>query len=251
MKPSLTRVPPAFLSTSSETGTTYPIYIDAPDPEGSPGPWPTVLLMDGDFFFDAAVAEAQRLQKSGKIPPLLLVGVGYGAGFGEPGNQRGRDYTPTHSELEPASGGADAFLGYLTNTLWPELVRRHPVSDEARGIAGYSLGALLALHALFQPRPFFTRILAGSPSVWWDERALLAHAARLRDAQSELPASLFVGVGTKDSRSMTGDLALLEQQLAARPFAGLRVISERFPGRNHFNAASDCLRAGLQALYAA
>jgi hypothetical protein len=32
---------------------------------------------------------------------------------------------------EPA--GTDVFLAFLTATLWPELARHHPVSDETRG----------------------------------------------------------------------------------------------------------------------
>jgi predicted alpha/beta superfamily hydrolase len=250
MKPSLTRVAPAFHCPSPETGTTYPIYVDAPDPRRAPGPWPVVLLMDGDFFFDTAVEVSRALQAENRIPPLLLAAVGYGAGFGESGNHRGRDYTPTRSDLEPTSGGAEAFIRFLTTTLWPDLARRFPVREDNRTIAGYSLGALVGLHALFesQPRPFFDRVLAGAPSIWWDDRALLTHAARCRDRQAALPAALFLAVGTADTESMTGDLALFEQQLAARPFSGLQVFSERFPGRDHYNAAADCLRAGLPIL---
>jgi hypothetical protein len=40
---------------------------------------------------------------------------------------------------------------------------------------------------------------------------------------------------------MTGDLRLLEQPLAAAPFSGLTVYSQRFPRLNHFNV----LPAGL------
>ena len=54
MKPTATRVRPAFRSKSPETDTTYHIYIDAPDPRHEPGLWPAALLMDGDYFFDPA-----------------------------------------------------------------------------------------------------------------------------------------------------------------------------------------------------
>jgi hypothetical protein len=48
---------------------------------------------------------------------------------------------------------------------------------------------------------------------------------------------------------MTGDLALLEKQLAAQPFEKLRIISDRFKGRDHYNSASDAFRAGLRAFF--
>lgn len=249
MPPPITRTPPAFRLASPETGTTYPIYLSVPDARRHPGPWPTLLLTDGDYFFDPAVAAAQELIAAGEIAPLVLVGLGYGAGFGSAANHRGRDYTPTASSLEPASGGADAFLAFLSHSLWPELSRRYPLRDDARGLGGHSLGSLLVLHALFQPRPFFSRALASAPSIWWDDRSILRLADALRDRQDALPATLYLGVGTADTASMTGDLELLERQLTARPFAGLRVVSGRFPGRDHYDVVADSLRAGLRALF--
>src|SRR5580698_3035368 len=104
MKPQLTRAKPAFICHSPETGSDYTIYIDAP---ASQAPCSAVITMDGDFFFDAAVAANRKLAAAGRIPAAVVVGVGYGAGFGKPGNHRGRDYTPTASADEPESGGAD------------------------------------------------------------------------------------------------------------------------------------------------
>ena len=240
---------PTFKLTSPETGTEYWIFVAAPDAAQTPGPWPAVLCLDGDDQFEAAVEAYQSLRKGGKVPPLLLVGVGYGASYGKGANQRGRDYTPTAHSFEPSSGGAQPFLTFLTATLWSELERRYPVKAEPRGIAGYSLGSLLVLYALFQAKPFFTHYLAGAPSLWWDDRNILGQAQRLRDRQGSLPAQLALSVGDKDSESMTGDLTLLEAQLTAKPFQGLRWTSQRFPGRHHFNALPDAYRTGLTALF--
>lgn len=246
MKPTLTRAKPAFVSHSAETGTDYAIYIDAPG--NAPGPWDAVLLMDGDYFFDAAVEAARSLRAEGIIPHAAIIGVGYGVGFGKPGNFRGRDYTPTASPEEPASGGADKFLAYLSGTLWPELARRHPLRETGRAIAGHSLGSLVVLHALFQPRPFFTRALASAPSIWWDNRSLLGLVAGLRDRQDRLAGRLYLGVGADDTPSMLGDMDLLEKQLRERPFEGLEVAAERFPGRDHYDVVSISVRAGLASL---
>jgi predicted alpha/beta superfamily hydrolase len=246
VKPTLTKAKPAFISHSRETGTDYTIYIDSPG--DVPGPWDAVLLMDGDYFFDAAVEAARSLRKEGGIPHTAIIAVGYGVGFGKPGNFRGRDYTPTKGAEEPTSGGADRFLSYLSDTLWPELARRHPLRESGRAIAGHSLGSLLALHALFQPKPFFSRALVSAPSIWWDNRSLLGLLSALRDRQEELVGRLYLGVGAQDSPSMLGDLGLLEKQLRERPFAGLRVTSERFPGRDHYDVVTISVRAGLASL---
>lgn len=235
---------PTFTLRSSETGTTYSLFVAAPT---TPGPWPLVLGMDGDFVFSSRVDLSPALAAT----PVLFVGVGYGAGFGSPANRRGRDYTPVAHGDEPDSGGADAFLKFLTATLWPELVRRYPVDPARRGIAGHSLGSLLVLHALFQSRPFFTHFLASAPSVWWADRAILAQATALHARQPQLSGRLFLGVGEEDSVSTREDLALLEAQLSAQPFTGLEITSRRFPGRNHYDVVPDAYAAGLKALFGA
>jgi predicted alpha/beta superfamily hydrolase len=250
MKPQMTGAKPAFLSHSPETGTDYTIYIDAPAKSASGAPRPAVLVMDGDYFFDTVVQESRILSDAGRIPPTIVVGVGYGVGFGMPGNFRGRDYTPTASRDEPSSGGADLFLSYLTGTLWPELVRRHSLRQTGRVIAGHSLGSLLVLHALFQPKPFFDRALASAPSIWWDDRSILGAISTLRDRGSTLEGVLYLGVGEDDSPSMSSDLGLLEKQLKDRPFKGLRVVSEVFPGRDHYNVLPLTVGAGLASVLA-
>lgn len=242
-------MPRTFRLHSPETGTEYHVQLHLPADDA--GPWPVVAFMDGDDQFAEGMKAYDQLRAAGTIPPLLLAGIGYGASYTRPANRRGRDYTPVPHSDEPSSGGADAFLRFLTATLWPELSRRHPVDATIRGIAGHSLGSLLVLHALFQPAPFFTHHLASAPSIWWAERAILQQTQRLRAKQPQLPGRLFLSVGSDDTPSMTGDLDALEQQLSARPFAGLEVITRRFPGRNHYNVLPDAFRAGLQALFGA
>lgn len=241
---------PACRLRSPALATDYWIYEEAPDPGDGPGPWPAVVFMDGDDQFRFAREAYHRLRRGGTVPPLVLVGVGYGASYARPGNRRVRDYTPTPMATEAGSGGADAFLEFLTGTLWPELSHRHPLREDVRGLAGHSLGSLLALHALFRPRPFFNRILASAPSLFWDDRALLCHAGKLQRTGVSLPARLFLGVGENDSPSMTGDLDLLEAQLEAQPFPQLEIATRRFPHRDHYNVLTDAFGAGLQALFA-
>jgi hypothetical protein len=47
---------------------------------------------------------------------------------------------------------------------------------------------------------------------------------------------------------MSDDMGLLEKQLEKRPFKGLAVASERFPGRDHYDVLPYTLTAGLASL---
>jgi predicted alpha/beta superfamily hydrolase len=240
---------PPFKLASPETGTEYWLLVETPATAGGTGPWPVLLFLDGDDQFAAGVAAYRSLEAGAGVPPLLLAGVGYGGGYRSKANRRGRDYTPTHHADEPSSGGAAAFLSFLSGTLWPELARRYPVDPATRGLAGHSLGSLLVLFALFQPRPFFTHHLASAPSIWWDDRSVLRQVTELRARQQSLPARLFLSAGAEDSTSMSADLALLEAQLRAKPFAGLDVTARRFPGLNHYNVLPTAFAAGISTLF--
>ncbi|HEY1849161.1 MAG TPA: alpha/beta hydrolase-fold protein [Opitutaceae bacterium] len=242
--PPITNTPPAFSSRRSDTGDLYTIYVHAPDG----GPHPAVIVLDGDYFFDPAVAASRSLSEEGRAPAATVIGVGYGAGFGRPGNHRGRDYTTTPSKDEPRSGGAKAFLDYAAGELWPELAGRYDLRKDHRVLAGHSLGSLAVLRALFDDSPFFSRALASAPSIWWDDRSLLAWVSSLRDRNPDLPGKLYLGVGEEDTPSMLGDLSLLEAQLESRPFRGLEVTSQRFPGLDHYNVLATSLREGLASV---
>jgi len=205
--------------------------------------------MDGDDQFPILCKARATLSARGIFPPVLLAGIGYGASYGRPGNNRSRDYTPSPIPEAPHGGGADAFLEFLAAKLWPELGRRYPLHPNIRGIAGHSLGSLFALHALFKPEPFFNRVLASSPSVWWDDRVILKAVVVLQAKGAPLPAKLFLSVGLKDSESMVGDLDLLEAQLDALPIPKLEITRERFPEHDHYNAIGIGFRNGLEALF--
>lgn len=242
-------IKPTFIFSGQETQTDYSIYAHAPEAAIHPGPWPVLLVLDGDDQFTSAKKAHDTLVAAGTIPPQLLVGIGYGASYAKPANRRVRDYTPVRAHEETTSGGADAFLAFVTGPLWREIERRYPVRSEQRGITGYSLGALFVLHALVQSPPFFTHHLAGSPSIWWGDAAILPQIAARHARSPELVAKLFFSVGEKDSRSMTTDVDRLETQLAALAFRGLEVTTRTFPKKTHFNAIDLTFATGLAALY--
>jgi predicted alpha/beta superfamily hydrolase len=237
----------AFNLTDPRTETIYHVYVER-EAEAS-GPLPAVLFMDGDDQFEPAINGYRAARTRAAVPPLLLVGVGYGASYTKPGNRRVRDYTPTALATEAGSGGADGFLAFLTDTLWPALSERYAVRHDVRGLAGHSLGSLLVVYAMLHRPLFFNRMLASAPSLWWDDRAVLCQAQRAQRTGAAVPARLFLSVGDEDTASMTTDLQIFEQQLATAPFPELEVVSRTFPGRNHYNVLEDAFAEGLSVLF--
>ena len=84
-----------------------------------------------------------------------------------------RDYTPWPAPGLPGreafTGAAGAYLRFLTETVRPTLLSAYPVHREAayHTVAGYSLGGLFALWALFQTDAFGAAASL-SGSLWYD-----------------------------------------------------------------------------------
>lgn len=236
----------SFVVSAPELQTEYHIFVDTPKGAGAV-PW--VVVLDGDDQFRPAVEAAREAEREGHIPPLALIGVGYGGGYRSPVNRRVRDYTPSQPKDEPMeSGGAEVFHAFLENRLVPAVAERCGLQPLSVGLTGHSLSSLFGLHALYRPQPFFDRFLISSPSIWWDDRAILRAANR---QPPERQVKAFISVGTLDTPSMTGDLTLLETMLEQQPPPKLQYSIRRFAERDHYNVLPLAFREGLKWLYAA
>jgi len=238
----------SFVLRAPELQTDYHLFLDTPkDLAGSP----LVLVLDGDDQFAAAVEAARESEREGAIPPLTLVGVGYGGGYRSPLNRRVRDYTPTQPKDEPMeTGGAEAFHLFLQKRLVPTVLEKLTLAPPSLGLTGHSLGSLFGLHALFRSEPFFDAFLISSPSIWWDDRAILNTVKTTPALSSARGVKAFMSVGEDDTPSMTGDLGLLENELQRRPRAGLSYTVERFSKKDHYNVLPPAFRRGFQWLFA-
>ena len=171
-------------------------------------------------------------------------------GFRRAGQSSGGATTrPPPRRRSPRAAGRTASWPTLPARSGPSWRWRHPLSETGRAIAGHSVGSLLVAPRPVPGPPVLHLALASAPSIWWDGRSILRLAADLRDRQAGLRGHLYLGAGGDDTPSMIGDLALLEKQLRDRPFRGLRVDSERFAGRDHYDVVPLTLRGGLAALF--
>lgn len=134
-----------------------------------------------------------------------------GIGWDEPGsvdpNLRRRDFTrPARHPVRPLQGDAgpwredgdaDAFLAFLTDTLQPHYLQALPMDPARQALVGHSLSGLFVLQALLGRPDRFQRYVAASPSIWWDEAAILADAAAA-DTFDAGDARVLVTVGSDE-----------------------------------------------------
>lgn len=166
------------------------------------------------MFLTATEIVRQRQALRPDEPGTLVVGVGYPlvetASLWDA--RRGYDLTPPCENFtapkdpdgQPrphAHGGADKFLQLITEVVQPFLLGSVFPRLEVRRTAlfGHSYGGLFVLHSLFTRPTSFDTYLAASPSIWWNDRFVMAEESRfLVDPSLDSRPALRLCYGTRE-----------------------------------------------------
>ena len=95
--------------------------------------------------------------------------------------------------------------------------RSYNVSRD-RAWFGHSFGGLFGVYLLINGSDVFQRFIIGSPSLWWDKRAMLKAEDALAASGKPLNARVFLSVGVLEQQMaptypMVTDLQAFVQQL--------------------------------------
>lgn len=259
----------------------YEIRVARPLPGmmSDPGEAPGLLYVtDGDLFFGTAT-EVTRLmhQLFGELPPLLVVGIGYGTNDTRvQGETRNRDLTPTEDpsfeemgrRMSPGwepllpegrrMGRAGPFLDFIDQELDPFLRSRYDVADEAGTLFGSSLGGLFTTWTLLTRPTSFGRYVIVSPALWWDGETLFDLEKAVAGEREDLSARVHITVGEGeegqgipglDRWKLVTNARRMAEALEGRRFPSLRVTFEVLSGESHTSAASVGMTRGLRAVF--
>ena len=186
--------------------------------------YPVLYLQDGQNVFDAATAfshvewgvdeTAQQLIRKNLIEPIIIVAIA------NTGEERIHEYAPTRGVIDAdakrkkrSRGLAKNYGRFLIEELKPYIDKRYRTKPEAEftGLGGSSLGGLLTLSlGLWFPN-VFTRLIAMSPSVWWDDQVIVKMVEKLNQ---KLPLKIWLDTGTNEpgwERARTLCAALVEK----------------------------------------
>lgn len=193
-----------------------------------------LYLIDADFQFEHVAATVRQLARSGRIAPLIVVGVATN------GSSDYQHKTSWATADLPGSGGAQAMLQYLRTELQPMINTQYRTSGQ-QALLGYSLGGLLSLQALLQGEGSYSAFYALSPSVWLDNQSMISRFQH--KALADLPASrLFVSLANEAGMGVQELVSQLKQQAPAT----LQWQFAHFPAETHYSMALPALTAALQ-----
>jgi len=234
--------------------------------------YPVVFVTDAPYAFPLTRAIAARVGgHSNELPEFILVGLGYAKGD-TPEFSRRRDYTPTANRdadvtsdmpgRTPAFGEAAGYRRFVAEQVFPFLETRYRADMSRKVFAGHSYGALFGADVLTTEPTLFQAYVLGSPSLWFDHRALMARQGGWFNAvSSPWQADVYLGVGAYEGRApkgtkeaaryategdMVGDMQRFASALQARRARQLRLRAEVIPGEDHLTVAPILITRGLK-----
>ena len=271
-------------SLRSGQGLIYALSISVPQGQPPRGGFPVIYVLDGDAWFETAVQVA-RVHEWSRLPPAIIVGVGYpgGAFFDAP--RRSYDLTPpgaVDADFDGVkTGGADHFLAFLDTVAKPWVREHYPVNNRREFLFGHSLGGLFVLYAAYVAPRSFAAYAAASPDTHFGNDALLGIERRESRRHQWTAVPLLITDGEFESRppvaqredyrrywqehpqelggqSIDAALAatfppfrrplksVAHRQLAERlAKAGMRTRFVEFPGQEHTPSAIDALNSAI------
>lgn len=242
-------------------GQTYRIFVSRPAGEAPKDGYPVLYVLDGNAMF-AGFAEARRIQsvyKDGQ-DKMIVVGIGYPGDTPYDPRRMGDFTAPIATPALKAlykdfpAGGRDQFAAFLIDQLRPEIAKRYATHPLRQSLYGHSLGGLFALHVLYSRPGAFHTIIAASPSIWWDNQAIVAEEPAFKARLEKEPAlgrgtRLLMLAGEREETEVTvTDSAALAKRLEPLSAYGLRSSYKVLDGETHVTVPARSVTMVLRAV---
>ena len=209
--------------------------------------YPVIYLMDSQWDFPLLKCLYGEHYFDGFVPELIVVGVTWGGINPNPDSLRARDYTPTNEARLPQSGGADKFLSFMKNELFPFIETNYKADKNNRTLMGCSLGGLFTLYTLFTHTDMFNGYAAASPAVGWDKEVLYKYEKEFAEKRSAKPLRVYMTVGDVERGRSTFER--FAAQMASRNYTTVALKSKVLENTGHSGTKSETFGRGMQYVF--
>ena len=240
---------------STIVGDDYKISISLPSGYNtSHSSYSVLYVTDANSNFAVAAQWTRRMTQNGKLPPMIVVGIGYRTDS-LARTLRLRDMTPDHDpSLRRSHAGRSSYLlRFIKEELMP-FVRQHYRTSPDAAYAGMAIGGVFGLYVLFHEPETFQRYLIASPSIWYDSTVLFKYEHEYARTHHDLPARVYLSAGGREETEagftrMATNVKKLDELLANRHYPGLRLTTQVLEGETHSSVFPAALNQGLRELY--
>ena len=232
--------------------------------------YPVVYMLDAYEIFGLQLQTYQQLIFFKSVPPMILVGINYKVkeedfydGLQEYLYIRSRDFTPTfltHEQIVEkhgegfadyfqGSGGAEKFLRFFTEELFPFIESEYRADSTDRGLLGYSLGGLFSTYVLFHEPKTFQKYFVGSPALWWDDEVIFNLFVEEKFNSLEKPVVVYLSVGEKEGRPLQNSWQKLKGFLEKKAHPNILLKSELLSDEYHLTGIGLAHSRAFRRLY--
>lgn len=215
--------------------------------------YPVIYLLDGaadeDFIHVVGLVQYNTFPWINQIPPSIVIGIA--------NTNRKRDFTSATTvendkKLIPVHGGSDKFINFIAQELQPYINSKYKTNGNET-LIGQSLGGLLATEILFTSPQLFERYIIISPSLWWNDGALLRAQPSILQVNYKQSTDIYIGVGKEGSidgkHIMEDDAKLLAEKLQKAPSQNIKVYFDYLPAEDHATVTHPALFNAFRMLY--
>ena len=228
-------------------GEKYSIEVVLPYGYDSTKKYPIIYFTD--WFFAANITKSiyQILQVSGKIEPIIIVGIQRKNSITSKDWQRNRWFELTPTKVNKNGGGAKQFLSFIKNELIPFVENKYTLKPKNRGYCGYSLGGLFGTYILLNKPEIFDKYLIGSPYLMYDNYLLSKELSSKEIIDLTSIVSIFIAV--EEEGDQLRAFEDLREFLVRRKPSDLNLETIIIPDEDHYTAIPSTILKGLKYLY--
>ncbi|MFD2631347.1 alpha/beta hydrolase [Idiomarina piscisalsi] len=202
--------------------------------------YPVMLVMDGSTQFEHIAGNVNFLSTFSIVPEMIVVGV----------SAKSRIKHFTHTELagyEGRSGGAQHYTRFLQEELLPELKKQYRVSPYTL-VTGHSLSGLYTSYLATHHADFINASISVSPSLWWDNFALINDIKAAKQQAEKSPVRWFVSMANEPNEMADGYQRLMNV-LAEKSESVFDWESQQFPEETHDSTPLIANVEGLKSIF--
>ena len=238
----------AMKFTSSINHHDYIIFVQLPNSynDSSKKTYPVIYTLDAQWSFPYALEAQGSLLYDNLTPEMIIVGVAFPQNWFA---NRNRDFTPTHTDFDTASGGAPAFLQMIKQEIIPYVDSTYRTDKKNNALTGGSSAGLFVLYTMFQQPSPFNRFIANSPSVFYDNLLMSKIEKEYAAKTHELKAKLFLSSGSYEEDNDPPFYKNFVAQLKASNYNGLEMESIVVDKTGHSSAGFYALIRGMEFIY--
>lgn len=199
--------------------------------------YPVLYIVQSDFLHASGIAS--WLSRVNSIPELIVVSLE---------TYRSGDFTPLPIEGEPGTGGADKFIGFFKEELFPFIDARYPTKSYRIFYSG-SWGGAFGVYAMLAQPDVFNACLTASPWIDYEGQSNFIEenaSSLLKKAQFR---NRFLYMAAENDQMLLPVLARFQKIMQSDAPPGLEWEYHPFADEDHSSIPHKTIYAGLTALF--